>query len=135
MIVRGAHAVVGTLTLCIAACGGSSPTTPSSPSTPPAVRPQISIQIAPNPLQATVKSVGTNSATFTVSATVTYHETAGASAQITQVSATVVRQPSGVTSTGSLTTSLNVPAFGTASDTYTQDFDVTADVDSVLWRV
>jgi hypothetical protein len=46
-----------------------------------------------------------------------------------------VRQPSGASTVGSLNISLNVPALGTVSDTYTQDFDVTADVDSVVWRL
>ena len=48
---------------------------------------------------------------------------------------TVIRQPGGQTSSGSLSTALPIGAFGTASDTYTQEFDVSADVDTVIWRV
>ena len=133
MIGRGGHAGVAILALSVAACGsGASPT---SPTPAPAPQPQITIQVSPNPLPATQKSVTANSATFTISVNITYRETAGASATITLVSGTVVRQPGGSTSTGSLPTSLAVPALGSATDTYTQDFDVTADVDSVVWRL
>ncbi len=43
--------------------------------------------------------------------------------------------PSGATTTATLPVSLTVPASGTVNDSYTQDFDVTADVDSVAWRL
>lgn len=82
-----------------------------------------------------MKSVGASSAVFQIAATVNYRESAGAAAQITQVTGTIVRQPSGATTAGSLTVALAVPALGAATDTYTQDFEVTADVDSVAWRL
>ncbi len=96
---------------------------------------QVSVQVTPNPLQAVVKSVGSSSTVFQIAATVTYRETAGTSAQITQVTGTIVRQPSGATTPQSTTVAVNVPASGTASGSYTQEFEVTADVDSVLLRL
>ena len=53
---------------------------------------------------------------------VAVRETGGASAQITQASGTVVEQPSGSSSTGSVATSVNIPAFGTANRTTYREY-------------
>jgi hypothetical protein len=118
-------------TSIVAACGGGGGT-PTTPSRPPQ---QLSIQVSPNPLSAVLIGTSDSSASFRISATVTIRESAGASGQITLISGTIVRQPGNHMSTGGLNVSLNLPASGTVSDTYTQDFDVSADIDAVSWRL
>lgn len=117
------------------ACGGksSSPTSPSpSPATP---SPRVTIEVSPNPLVATLRSSTGSAGTFRISPSLTFRESGGVSVTITNVTGTIVRRPSQQASSGSLNTSLALPASGSVVDTYTQDFDVTADVDSVIWRV
>ena len=128
---------VGTLGIALvaalSACGGS----PAAP-TPPASQtpvPQLSIQVAPNPLQATLRSASATTATFQVAPTMTFQEQSGASGQITQLTATITRHPSGESSTGSLPAGLSIAARGSATSTFAQDFDVTSDVDNVTWHV
>jgi len=125
--VLGITAVMG-----LSACGGS-PAAPSAP--PPTPLPQLSIQIAPNPLQATLKSTTSTTATYQIAPTVTVQEQAGASGQVTQLTVTITRHPSGASSTGSLSVGLSFPARGTTNSSFTQDFDVAADVENVTWRV
>ena len=117
------------------ACGGgaSGPTTPSSPPAPRA--PQLSVQVSPNPVPATIRSVGTASVSLRIAANITVRESAGASAQVTSIAASVVQQPGNVSTDGTLTAALSVPALGTASQEVTQDFEVAAVVDSIKWRV
>ena len=58
--------------LCLsAACGGSGdgPTTLSRPTSP-----QVNIQVAPNPLSATMTGVSESGVSFRISATVTFKE-------------------------------------------------------------
>jgi hypothetical protein len=69
-----------------------------------------------------------------VAATVTFQETAGVGGRITRVVANVVRLPSGQSSGGGLDVTLAIGPSGTVTDRYTQEFDVTADVDSVVCR-
>jgi hypothetical protein len=116
----------------LSACGGS-PAAPTQASQAPV--PQLSIQVAPNPLQATLKSISATTATFQVAPTVTVQEQAGSAGQVTQLTATLTRHPSGESSTGSLSVGLSFAARGTATGAFTQDFDVTSDVESVTWHV
>ena len=97
--------------------------------------PQITIQVSPNPLQATTISSSSTSATFHIAPTLTFRETADVAGQITQITSTIIRQPSGASTSGSLAVAVAVPANGTATAGYTQDFDITADVTAVAWRL
>ena len=125
---------VGSLAFILAACGGSSKS-PTAPEAPPAPLPQLSIQIAPNPLRASLAAATQTGATFRIAADVTFRETAGAGGQITQITGTVTRQPGGQTTTGSLSVTLQVPSSGSVVDSLTQDFEVTAGVESISWRM
>lgn len=132
------HAViVATVCSILAAnCGGggsgrtTTPTSPSPPATPTAV---VTAQVAPNPLVATLKSASANAATFEIAATVTFQETGGGSGRITSITGALVRNP-GSTTTGTLTVDVAIGARASVVQTYTQQFEITAEVERVTWR-
>ena len=117
-----------------ASCGGSdsSPTTPT-PATP--ASPQVAIEVSPNPLVAQLKTGGPSSSTYELSAAVTFRETGGAAGRITRVTGTIMRSPSGGSTGGGLDVLLSFAARGSVTDSYTQQFDVSDGVESVVWRV
>src|SRR5713101_6916173 len=83
----------GVVALSMVACGGSSPSAPSSSPSAPSPLPQVTIQVSPNPLQASLKSASNTGGTFEFPVTVTFRENAGTSGQITQLTGTATRQP------------------------------------------
>ena len=116
----------------VSACGGSSP---SAPTPPPSPLPALTLQVSPNPLQATMKNATATAGTFEIVASVNFHETAGMGGRITQVTGSVVRLPSNQMTSANLDVSLPFASFGSTTGTYTQDFDVAAGIDSVVWRL
>jgi hypothetical protein len=123
--------VIGAIALVMlfTACSNNSPTA-VNPATP-----AMTLQVSPNPLPSTYMSRSGSTLTFQLIATVTFRESNGVSGTITQVVGTVVRQPSGQSSGAPVSVNLRLPAAGAVSDTYTQPFDITDPVDSVVWRV
>src|SRR5439155_6344902 len=91
----------------VSACGGN-----SSPSAPSPL-PQVTIQVSPNPLQASLRSTSNTGGTFEFPVTVTFRDNAGTSGQITQLTGTVTLQPGAQMSSATKTVSLQFPAFGT----------------------
>jgi hypothetical protein len=71
---------------------------------------------------------------FELTGQVTYRESGGVAVTIQRVTGAIQLVPSGATSSGGLDLTLQVPAFGTASDTYTQTFEVPADATGATWR-
>ncbi len=116
------------------ACGGSSGS-PTAPSPPVMAVAQVSVQVSPSPVPATRVSTGQTSATFRIAMTLTFRETAGTAAQITQLTGTFTQQPGAQTSGGTATVSLSLPANGSYSESFTQEFEVTSEVETVSWRV
>jgi hypothetical protein len=118
------------LVMLLAACSSNNSPTATNPRTP-----VMTLQVSPNPLPSTFKGRSGTTLTFELSATVTFRESSGVSGTITQVVGTVVRQPGGQSSGGPLSVNLRLPAAGAVIDTYTQPFDISDPVDSVVWRV
>src|SRR5439155_21806523 len=71
----------------VSACGGN-----SSPSAPSPL-PQVTIQVSPNPLQASLRSTSNTGGTFEFPVTVTFRDNAGTRGQITQITGPVTLQP------------------------------------------
>jgi len=122
------------LILSLGGCGGGGGSTPTVPAPVVTPLPRLSVSVA-TPLQSSRVSSTATSTTFRVSANVTFRESAGTGGQITQVAGTITRQPSGQTTTANLTVALSMIGMGSVSDSYTQDFEVTGDVESVTWRL
>jgi len=95
----------------------------------------VTIQVSPNPLQASLKSASNTGGTFEFPVTVTFRENAGTSGQITQLTGTATLQPGNQISSATKTVSLQFSAFGTVSDSSTYTFDVSVGVESVSWHV
>ena len=115
-----------------ACSGGGSPTGPSQPSIP---LPQVTIQVSPNPLQASPKAASGTGGTFEFPVTLTFRENAGASGQITHLTGTVIRQPGNQTTALDRAVSLPFSASGSVSDSSTFQFDVSLGVESISWHV
>jgi hypothetical protein len=113
---------------------GTGPTSVDSVGRP---LPQVSIQVAPNPLTATPAGVGTNGFMLQIRANVNFRETAGTGVHINQVTGTITRFPGRETSEGILRVKLGlaVQPMGTASDSYEQHFEVAPNVVSATWRL
>ena len=91
---RAALSLFVALGCFITACSGSNPTGPSQ-TLPPKPMAVVQVGISPNPVIASLLSVSGTSATYRIQGTVTFQETAGTSATITQVNATVVLSAGG----------------------------------------
>jgi hypothetical protein len=112
-------------------CGGPS-SSPTAPTPPPRSLPVVQLSFDPSPVRATVVRVVQGTVTYRVDATVRFTETAGTAGQITQVRGTIVRTPGGNVS-GTLTVILQLPARGSVSGAYSQEFDISEPAD-VLWQ-
>jgi Calcineurin-like phosphoesterase len=122
--------VIGTFTH---ACSGhqSAPLVPAvaTPSGLASVRATIS----PNPLPAAPDGLG-GPAHYSVSADVTYRETAGMAGHITRVTFTIIRSPSGTATSTVLSRDMSVPPNGSATESYATTFDEGSDTGAV-WRL
>lgn len=119
-VVRVAMAM---LPLWSVACGGGS-SSPTAPTRTVAPAPVFSVTVSPNPVQATVLSVGQSGTTYRVTVTATFTETAGGSGTVSRVTS-VVQRSTGETSPGSLEVAVPFGARGTVVQSFTQDFVMT----------
>lgn len=119
-------------------CGGGNdrsrtPTSPSPPPAPPRPVAALIVSVA-NPASSRLVSITSTAATLELTGQVTFRETAGAQATVTEFRGTVVRTP-GTPSSGSIAESFTVSAFGTVTRTYTQTFTIDGTTQRIEWRV
>ncbi len=115
--------------LLLAAACGSSPSSPDSSKPLPVVQ----VTIAPDPVVATIVSIGPNGTVFRVQGTATFQETAGTAAHLTLVLG-VVQQSSGGRASGTLGVDIQLVAHGSGTGMFIQDVALD-NIANAVWQL